>query len=72
MRLSSSRACELGHKIVHPNDRLLIEEALRSPRSHISLRWLRKDGTIIWTEQRNWLVYDGAGELVAIEGSPGT
>ncbi len=36
--------------------------------STLPLRWVRKDGTTIWTEQRNVPVYDEAGELVAIEG----
>jgi PAS domain S-box-containing protein len=52
---------------VHPDDRHLIEEALRSPESLITSRWLRKDGGAIWIEQRTKAIYDGAGELVAIE-----
>jgi PAS domain S-box-containing protein len=59
---------ELRFKIVHPDDRHLIEEALRSPESLITIRWLRKDGGVIWIEQRTKAIYDGAGELVAIEG----
>jgi PAS domain S-box-containing protein len=59
---------ELHFKIVHPDDRHLIEEALRSPESLITIRWLRKDGGVIWIEQRSKAIYDGAGELVAIEG----
>jgi PAS domain S-box-containing protein len=59
---------ELRFKIVHPDDRHLIEEALRSPETPITIRWLRKDGGVIWIEQRTKAIYDGAGELVAIEG----
>ena len=59
---------ELRFKIVHPDDRHLIEEALRSPESLITSRWLRKDGGVIWIEQRTKAIYDGAGEVVAIEG----
>src|ERR687897_173077 len=59
---------ELRFKIVHPDDRHLIEEALRSPESLITIRWLRKDGGAIWIEQRTRAIYDGAGEVVAIEG----
>src|ERR671913_1968221 len=59
---------ELRFKIVHPDDRHLIDEALRSPESLITIRWLRKDGGVIWIEQRTKAIYDGAGELVAIEG----
>ncbi|MEJ5199809.1 MAG: ATP-binding protein, partial [Anaerolineae bacterium] len=32
------------------------------------LRWRRKNGEIIWTEQRNVPIYDAQGNLVAIEG----
>jgi diguanylate cyclase (GGDEF)-like protein/PAS domain S-box-containing protein len=59
---------ELGLKIVHPDDRHLIDEVLRHPESPITIRWLRKDGTVIWAEQHNKPIYDDAGELVAIEG----
>ena len=59
---------ELCFKIVHPDDRHLIDEALRSPETPIMIRWLRKDGGVIWIEQRTKAIYDGAGELVAIEG----
>jgi PAS domain S-box-containing protein len=59
---------ELRFKIVHPDDRHLIDEALRSPESLITIRWLRKDGGGIWIEQRTKAIYDGAGEVVAIEG----
>src|ERR671910_687142 len=59
---------ELRFKIVHPDDMHLIDEALCSPESLITIRWLRKDGGVIWIEQRTKGIYDGAGELVAIEG----
>jgi PAS domain S-box-containing protein len=59
---------ELRFKIVHPDDRHLIDEALRSPESLITIRWLRKDGGVIWIEQRTKAIYDGAGEVIAIEG----
>src|SRR5215211_7532891 len=58
----------LVYKILHPDDRHLIDEVLRSPESLITIRWLRKDGGVIWIEQRIRAIYDGAGELVAIEG----
>ena len=59
---------ELGLKIVHPDDRHLIDEVLRHPEAPITIRWLRKHGAVIWAEQRNKPIYDEAGELVAIEG----
>jgi hypothetical protein len=58
----------LGHKMVHPDDRHIIDEVLRSPESPITIRWRRKNGELLWSEQRNKPIYDEAGELVAIEG----
>lgn len=62
---------DLGLKIVHPEDRPLLQ-ALREGRDFfqrpIQLRWRRKDGQVIWTEQINIPIYDENGNLVAIEG----
>src|SRR5918997_1742806 len=58
----------LMYKIVHPGDRHLIDEILRSPQPLITIRWLRKDGAMIWIEQRVKAIHDGTGGLVAIEG----
>jgi PAS domain S-box-containing protein len=62
---------ELGLKLVYPNDRQVLEAFLRSPESadrSLTLRWISKDGRIIWTEQQITPFYDDQGELVAIEG----
>lgn len=61
---------ELGFKLVHPDDRALLAELTRAGPTDapLILRWRRKDGTTIWTEQRNTPVYDDTGRLVAIEG----
>lgn len=62
---------ELGFKLVHPDDRPLLEAAGQGknvPGQPLTLRWVRKDGQIIWTEQRNGPVFNEAGELIAIEG----
>jgi len=62
---------DLGRKLVHPDDRPLLEAYFQGGgRFHepIVLRWMRKDGRIIWTEQRNVPIYDAAGNLIAIEG----
>jgi PAS domain S-box-containing protein len=62
---------ELGFKIVHPADRPLLEASQQgglAPGQPLILRWVRKDGEVIWTEQRNTPVYNAAGELAAIEG----
>jgi PAS domain S-box-containing protein len=61
----------LGFKLVHPDDRPILQSLLDGGGMFgkpIVLRWKRKDGTILWTEQRNVPVLDDSGELVAIEG----
>jgi PAS domain S-box-containing protein len=58
-------------KIVHPDDRHMLEKAAgrgSELETRSILRWIRKDGSMIWTEQRNIPVYDESGELVALEG----
>ncbi len=62
---------DLGFKLVHPDDKHLLESLTNGKESYekpAELRWLKKDGTIIWTEQRNKPVYDAEGNIVAIEG----
>lgn len=62
---------DLGSKMVHPDDRPLLQALLDrqvAPREPLTLRWIRKDGGVIWTEQQNTLVLDESGRLVAIEG----
>ena len=62
---------ELGLKLVHPDDTHIIEAFLRSPESAdrvLTLRWINKDGRVLWTEQQITLFYDDQGELAAIEG----
>jgi PAS domain S-box-containing protein len=34
----------------------------------VILRWIKKDGEVIWTETRNIPVYDDSGKMIAIEG----
>jgi PAS domain S-box-containing protein len=57
-------------RIVHPNDRQLIRDALArgSGRLPLLLRWLRKDESVVWVEQRSRPLYGHAGELLAVEG----
>ena len=62
---------DLAYKLVHPDDRACLAALGRGPGADgqlVELRWVRKDGTVIWTEQRNVPVYDEHGRLVAIEG----
>ncbi|MGZ4397871.1 MAG: PAS domain S-box protein, partial [Gaiellaceae bacterium] len=59
----------LFFSLVHPDDAQLLAERLQSPTTETTvLRWLHKDGRIIWAELRNALITDGSGEVVAIEG----
>ncbi len=62
---------DLAFKIVHPEDRPLLETMRRGEfpsGSTATLRWVHKKGTVIWIEQRIVLVHDQTGRLVAIEG----
>ncbi len=62
---------DLGFKLVHPEDRHLLKavgHGDRVPGIPFSLRWVRKDGAIVWTEQQNMPIYDESGNLVAVEG----
>ncbi len=62
---------DLGRKLVHPEDRPILERAAQD-KAHLNrpmvLRWIRKDGRLIWTEQRNVPVCDAAGRMIALEG----
>ncbi|MDN7023884.1 PAS domain S-box protein [Methanoculleus sp. FWC-SCC1] len=62
---------DLGWKMVHTDDRHLLT-ALADGRlswdEPLALRWVKKDGSVIWTEQQNVPIYDDAGRLVALEG----
>lgn len=61
---------DLGMKLIHPDDQPRLH-ALRTGEMQsddlINLRWQRKDGQILWVEQRNVPIYNDAGDLVAIE-----
>ncbi|MCL4297338.1 MAG: PAS domain S-box protein [Anaerolineae bacterium] len=62
---------ELGFKLVHPDDRPVLATLVQTnflPDQPTVLRWVHKDGHVIWTEQRNAPIYDPQGNLVAIEG----
>jgi len=62
---------DLSFKIVHPDDRHLLESLLTGQGSQggtITMRWTHKSGKLIWIEQRSALVRDSNGQVVAIEG----
>jgi PAS domain S-box-containing protein len=59
----------LGEKIVHPDDRELLDQVRTSSQPQtFMLRWIRKDGTVVWTEPHIAYLYDDAGDVVAYEG----
>jgi PAS domain S-box-containing protein len=62
---------DLIWKVVFPDDRHLMEEHLMRrdvPGLPFTLRWQRKDGSVVWAEQRNVPIYDDDGKLTAVEG----
>ena len=61
----------LGLKLIHPDDRHIIQSMLEGHFGSgiLKLRWIKKDGSIIWTEQRIVLIYDENGEVAAIQGN---
>jgi PAS domain S-box-containing protein len=62
---------DLGFKMVLPEDRHLLENVFLSREAHhkpLELRWVRKDGSVFWAEQRNVAHFDANENLLAIEG----
>ncbi|AFH50197.1 PAS/PAC domain protein [Ignavibacterium album JCM 16511] len=61
---------QLGLKLVHPDDLPILQNFLNKNviTEPIILRWKKKDGTLIWTEQINTPIYDSEGNLIAIQG----
>ena len=61
----------LIYNFVHPEDRHWLDMAARNQLDYgqpLLVRGVRKDGSLIWTEQRNTPIYDGEGRLIALEG----
>lgn len=59
----------LGFELVHPDDREKLRDLLEHvDRSPVVLRWIKKNGEVVWAEQLNVPVYDNDGRLIAIEG----
>ncbi|MBM3944126.1 MAG: response regulator [SAR202 cluster bacterium] len=62
---------DLGLKIVHPDDRermLRIVEEGTGFETPMELRWIKKNGTVIWTESVLTPIYDNVKEVIAFEG----
>jgi PAS domain S-box-containing protein/putative nucleotidyltransferase with HDIG domain len=61
----------LTGKVVHPEDQDQFKQYFRSLGSlgtTLVLRWIHKDGRVIWTEEIDVPIYDANGEIVALEG----
>lgn len=62
---------DLGFRLVYDEDRPVFEAALRGeipPTTPVTLRLIRRDGSLVWTEQRVTPIYDPNGEMTALEG----
>lgn len=58
-------------RLVHPDDRWLVERLRAAPEqtsSPLMVRWVRRDGRVIWVENRFVPVRDEDGVIVALEG----
>lgn len=56
---------------IHPDDLPQLRQLLTGnvvTETPLSLRWFHRDGHLVWTEQQDTLVYNAAGEAIAIEG----
>ncbi len=63
---------DLDFKIIYPDDRQLLVTVAHNNVASVApviLRWVHKDGSLVWTEHRNVPVFDEAGNLVALEGT---
>ncbi|TXT55284.1 MAG: putative Histidine kinase [Candidatus Thorarchaeota archaeon] len=59
----------LGSQIIHPEDKDKLQEMMHEVSSEpIIMRWVHKNGEIIWIEQNNTPIYDNDGNLIALEG----
>ncbi len=58
-------------RMTHPDDRPVTEAILRGDYASgdlVTTRWVRKQGGVIWVEQRNVVLRDAEGRPTAIEG----
>gem|GEM_PF-1163371 len=60
----------LGMKLVHPDDMHLLQSLQEGivNSEPIKLRWIKKDGSIICTENYNIPIFDNNGEIIGIQG----
>ena len=61
----------LVFKVVHPDDLPVYQALLSDPERYAGstvVRWIRKDGTVLWVEEQLRFVRDPAGTVIAVEG----
>jgi two-component system, cell cycle sensor histidine kinase and response regulator CckA len=57
----------LGERLIHPDDRALLEKIRTDPAGTdgpVELRWVHRDGSLVWVEQRSHLVTDPSGARI--------
>lgn len=62
---------DLALKIAFEDDRSRLIETMRGriePEELMVIRWVHKDGRLIWMELRNTLIFDDQGVVIAVEG----
>ncbi len=63
---------ELGLKIVHPDDRAALEALLAAPETFfgktLTIRWVHKNGSLLWSELNGSPIHDADGRLIAVQG----
>ncbi|MGQ9709168.1 MAG: GAF domain-containing protein [Anaerolineae bacterium] len=58
-------------RLVHPEDRPLLQAALQAelpPEEPLILRWINRKGETVWAEHRHTVIRDSEGRAVAVEG----
>ncbi|MTI81866.1 MAG: PAS domain S-box protein [Firmicutes bacterium] len=61
----------LIYRIIHPEELSYLKRLLNNPQLvgiPIGLRWIRKDGRVIWVEHNNSLIYDNNGQIIGASG----
>jgi PAS domain S-box-containing protein len=59
---------EFLYRVIYPEDHAKLQNAFAQQTPALTLRWITKNGDVIWTEQRNTYFYDDDGTLLAAEG----
>jgi PAS domain S-box-containing protein/putative nucleotidyltransferase with HDIG domain len=58
-------------RIIHPDDQTIFAPMAHGqlqPKETIIIRMIRKDGIMVWVEEKNVYIHNKAGEVIALEG----